>query len=357
MRKERNGTGPRRRSRIEGLPLAPPVAPVPPHGPPSEPPSEPPPDRHLASLEQKFQLVRDYVTKVVRGFSPGLFVWGSGGIGKSYTVVRQLDALGANHQVLNSRVTGWGLICHLEKYPGHVTLIEDAESMYRDPRAIGVLRSALDCQRREGDEGPIERWITWAGDASGKAPKRVLFSGGIIILSNAELPARPEVEALKTRIPCVRLDATDEELRALMRSVSAKGYSLNGYAMGPAECAEVCGFIEEQLYALRSPLSLRLLVNGYAAYLQWAAGLSGTHWHDMMRGEIREQAPQSFTRPVTIRKPPGRADRKAEHHRIVRDILARTGDPDGWLRMWGEQTSLGKSAFYERKREVECGAG
>ena len=132
------------------------------------------PDRHLESLERKLQLVRDYVTRVVNHLTPGLFVWGSGGIGKSYTVVRQRDDLGANHQLLNSRVTGWGLICNLERFPCQVTLIEDAESMYRDPRAIGVLRSATDCQRREDDVGPVERWVTWAGDSSARRSKRVL---------------------------------------------------------------------------------------------------------------------------------------------------------------------------------------
>jgi hypothetical protein len=83
----------------------------------------PPSDKHLVSLENKLQILRDYTIKVALGFSPGLFVWGNGGIGKSYTVVRQLDALEVNHQLLNSRISGFGLFCHLEKYPNHVTLV------------------------------------------------------------------------------------------------------------------------------------------------------------------------------------------------------------------------------------------
>jgi hypothetical protein len=348
-RTNRNGTGPRHRGGLERVLPATPLQAAEP------PPAVPPPaDRHLQSLERKLQLVRDYTTRVALGYSPGLFVWGAGGIGKSFTVVRQLDALEANHKLLNSRVTGWGLFCHLEKYPSHVTLIEDAESMFRDPRAVGVLRSALDCQRREGDRGPVERWVTWAGDSTARKTKQVLISGGIIVLSNAELPARPEVEALKTRIPCVHLTATDEELRALMRAVSARGYSLNGQTMTPAQCGEVCAYIEDQVHALRSPLNMRLLVNGYAAFIQWAAGLSGTHWHDMLRGEIREQAPQVFTEGVTIRRPPGRADRKAEHHRVVREILSQTADREERLRLWREHTGLEQSAFYARKAEVEA---
>lgn len=311
-------------------------------------------DRHLDSLDRKLQFVRDHTTSVARGYVPGLFVWGSGGIGKSFTVQRQLDALEVNHQTLNSRVTGWGLICHLEQYPSQVTLIEDAESMYRDPRAIGVLRSALDCQRREGDAGPIERWVTWAGDSSARKAKRVLFSGGIIILSNAELPAKPEVEALKTRIPYVHLAATNEELRALMGSVSAKGYTLNGHTLTPAQCGEVCAYIEEQMHMLRSPLNMRLLINGYAAFIQWAAGESGTHWHDMVRGQIREQAPQVFTRAVDIRKPASRAEKKAEHQRIVIEILAQATDREQRLALWRERTGLEHTAFYARKAEVEA---
>jgi hypothetical protein len=112
-------------------------------------------------------------------------------------------------------------------------------------------------------------------------------------------------------------------------------------------------FIEEQVHALRSPLNMRLLINGYAAYIQWAAELSGTHWHDMIRSEIREQAPPMFVQPVTVRKPLGRAERKAEHHRIVREILAQSGDAKERLRLWNERTGLEQSAFYARKVEVE----
>jgi hypothetical protein len=314
----------------------------------------PAPNKHLESLERKLQLIRDYTTRVALGLTPGLFVWGAGGIGKSYTVVRQLDALEANHQLLNSRVTGWGLFCHIEKYPAHVTLIEDAESMFGDRRAIGVLRSALDCQRREGDDGPIERWVTWTGDVNARKSKRVLYSGGIIVLSNTELPAGEDVSALKTRIPYIHLTATDEELRALMRSVAARGYALAGHKMTAGECAEVCEYIEQQMHMLSSRLSMRLLVNGYAAYIQWSAGLSGTHWHDMIRAEIREQAPQTFAEAVTVRRPRSRAERKAEHQQIVREILDQTEDREERLRLWRDRTGLEQSAFYARKAEVEA---
>src|SRR5262245_55901114 len=134
------------------------------------PASAPFSNKHLDSLEKKFQLVRTFTRAVAEHYMTGFFLWGSGGGGKTHTVTQQLANMEANYKVWNSRVTGWGLIHNLEKYPSHVHLVEDAESMYRDPRAIGVLRSALDGQRHESG-GPIERWVTWCGDSAAKKPK------------------------------------------------------------------------------------------------------------------------------------------------------------------------------------------
>lgn len=346
-RTNRNGTGPRQHSTLaQLLPIE-----VAPSAPPAPAPFS---NKHLESLEKKLQLVRTFTRGVAEHFMTGFFLWGSGGIGKTHTVTRELAALEANYKVWNSRVTGWGLINNLEKYPSHVHLIEDAESMYRDPRAIGVLRSALDGQRSESG-GPIERWVTWSGDSAAKKPKEVFFSGGIIILSNSELPShKPEVQALKTRLKTLQLAVTDEELRALMRSVSAKGFVLNGFSMTPEQCGEVCACVEEELHAMRSPLSMRLLIDGgFPAFVQHAMGNSGVHWRDVIRAIVREQSPQVFTRPVTVHKPPSRAERKAEQQQIVREILAQSDNREERLRLWRERTGLEQTAFYARKAEVE----
>ncbi len=40
----------------------------------------------LASFEKKLQLVRDRVVGAVEGYNSGVYIWGRGGTGKSYTV-------------------------------------------------------------------------------------------------------------------------------------------------------------------------------------------------------------------------------------------------------------------------------
>src|SRR5437867_3974952 len=95
---------------------------------------------HLATLETKLQLVRDYVGQVAGGYTTGLYLFGEGGIGKSFTVLQELDRLKADYKLFNSRMTGRGLYNALEKFPDSVHVLEDMEQITRDRGAQGVLR-------------------------------------------------------------------------------------------------------------------------------------------------------------------------------------------------------------------------
>src|SRR5688500_5939015 len=97
----------------------------------------------LASLELKLQLVRDRVRGVAEGYSNGLLLWGEGGTSKSYTVENALRDLAVSYKLTNSRLTARGLFDLLADYPDVVHVIEDAETLFDDKNAPGVLRSAL----------------------------------------------------------------------------------------------------------------------------------------------------------------------------------------------------------------------
>src|SRR5207237_9727708 len=100
-------------------------------------------DNALASHEKKMQLLCDLVTAVVKGFKNGLFLYGSGGTGKSFTVLGRLQSLQAGYQLHNSRMTAKGLFCTLKHAPDAVHVLEEMERITKDADAQGVLRSAL----------------------------------------------------------------------------------------------------------------------------------------------------------------------------------------------------------------------
>jgi hypothetical protein len=125
----------------------------------------------LADLDRKLQLVRDRVKAVGGGFQTGLFLCGAGGLGKSFNVFQQLDALSANYRIFNSRMTGKGLFRALERAPDAVHVLEDMERLTHDRDAQGVLRSALWAQPSR------EREVTWT---TAEGELRFAFHGGLM---------------------------------------------------------------------------------------------------------------------------------------------------------------------------------
>src|SRR5262249_26348669 len=107
--------------------------------------------QHLARYAEKTQAICDRTVNVIRGRATGLYVWGPGGIGKSYTIIRTLREQNANYRLHNSRMDGRGLFTALQRDPDAIHVCEDCEGMMRNHNVRGLLRSALWGQRRDGD--------------------------------------------------------------------------------------------------------------------------------------------------------------------------------------------------------------
>lgn len=301
-----------------------------------------------ATLETKFQLVRDYVNQVACGLTTGMYLYGEGGIGKSYSVITELESQKADFKVYNSRMTGRGLFNALEAFPDSVHVLEDMEQLLRDRGAQGVLRSALWGQRKNGGKGPMERPVTWS---TWRREHSIVFTGGIIMIANRPLDDLPELMALRTRIACIHLRATDAEMTALMRRVSLIGFEHRGSPMNPAECLEVCEFVVEQSRSLHRSLDMRMLVNSFKDFLAWRECDAGCHWRDMAATRLKER-PTSFEVQPDLGT---RADRKRRELEIAREIVASTTDRAERHRLWAERTDKSEPTLYRRLAEIERG--
>jgi hypothetical protein len=300
---------------------------------------------HLGELETKFQLVRDFTNQVVNGYTTGLCLYGAGGCGKSYTVIRELDRQRANYKLFNSRMTGRGLYNALERFPDSVHLLEDMEQIAHDPGARGVLRSALWGQRSEGQRGPLERTVTWS---TCRKEHTFIFTGGIIMTANKPMGDLPELQALKTRIACYHLRATDAELAALMRSVALAGFEHDDRSILPAECLEVCEFIIGQSRSLHRSLDMRLFANSLMDYLSWQECDAGCHWRDLAATRLRERATHFDSTPNLG----SRADRKRCDQDIARTIALETPDRRERFRLWFQQTGKSEPTLYRRLAKI-----
>jgi hypothetical protein len=296
----------------------------------------------LASLERKLQLVRDRVTAVATGYQTGLYLFGSGGLGKSYTVLGHLDQLDVPYKLFNSRMTGKGLFRALERAPDAVHVLEDMERLTKDHHAQGVLRSALWTQPGR------ERVVTWTTDTCGE--ERFVFRGGVIMIANRPLANLPELRAMATRISVLRLDVSDAELVALMRDLAAKGFrDGEKKLLEAAECEMVVEHLLRECRATGCPLDLRLLRNSYLDYLQWEADRSACGWMDLVASRVREAA-SHFREGVNALS---QEERRAHRRGVVRELLKQTADLEEQLRLYKERTGKSRADFFRRKNELQ----
>ena len=305
--------------------------------------------KYLTQLEQKFQMVRDYTASVATGRTTGFYLYGNGGCGKSYTIVGELDRLKVPYTLYNSRMTGRGLYNALEASPDAVHLLEDMEQLFRESGARGVLRRALWSQPTKNAHGQSERLVTWT---TYKTEHRFIFTGAIIMTANRPFPPVPELEAVKTRIAYMQLAVSDNELMALMRDLSGRGFREGPDVMDPKECSAVCEFIIEQCRGLNRSLDMRMLINGFRDYFQWRECQSGCHWHDLVATRVKE-------RPIALEEAKTHRDRavqKQEELAIAKEIKETTTCRDERRKLWEERTGKSEQTLYRRLGQLEKGS-
>ncbi|HEY7327642.1 MAG TPA: hypothetical protein VH592_08385 [Gemmataceae bacterium] len=298
----------------------------------------------LATLEKKLQVVRDFVTAVAKGFKTGLFLYGSGGVGKSFTVLSQLALLQACYQLFNSRITAKGMFLALKHASDAIHVLEDMERITKDADAQGVLRSALWAQPGH------ERVITWTTATEGM--QRVVFRGGLILISNRPLADMPELRAMATRIEVHRLDVTEAELTAMMNAMASQGYrQQDKLVIGPQECREITEHLLKECRTAGCPLDLRLQQKSFQTYLQWEADLTHCHWRDLIAASVREATHHFRHEANTL----PREARRTQRRNILRGIVSQTDDVQKQEALYRVQTGASRSDFFRRKREIDIG--
>jgi hypothetical protein len=152
---------------------------------------------------------------VANAIAPSLIVVGPPGLGKSFEVVRTLEAMGllrdADFFVLRGFTSARGLYEALYANNGRLTVIDDCDSALCDPTAIALLKGALD-----SDSVRTLSWLTAAKTAD-SFPKRFDFDGQIIFISNLALH---EIDApIQTRCLVIDLEMTRGEILDRMQTI------------------------------------------------------------------------------------------------------------------------------------------
>ena len=185
------------------------------------------------SINERFGFVTDMVTMLANGAQSSVVVTGPGGLGKSYTVAKSLDANGfkdittldaleigarinttKSYRVIKGYSTPKGLYRLLYENKDGVLVFDDCDSVLKDPVSLNLLKGALDSYSR--------RIISWRADIRDEdLPTSFEFKGRVVFISN--LSSSQIDQAIITRSMAVDLSMTTKQKIERMRHIMESG--------------------------------------------------------------------------------------------------------------------------------------
>lgn len=193
-------------------------------------------------INKRFEFVEKLVTMVATGVQPSAIITGEGGLGKTYTVTKTLEANGykdisdlADFEVgmlINMRkcftmVKGYstpkGLYRTLYENNKSIIVFDDCDSVLKDPVALNILKSALDSYGK--------RIISWNADMrDDDLPRSFNFEGRVIFISN--LDDGKIDQAIRSRSMMIDLSMTTDQKIERMETIAQSEEFLPEYDKG-----------------------------------------------------------------------------------------------------------------------------
>lgn len=172
-------------------------------------------------INERFSFVEKLVNMVASGIQPSAVITGEGGLGKTYTVTKTLEANGykdisdlADFQVgtiINTRkcftmVKGYstakGLYRTLFENNKSIIVFDDCDAVLKDPVALNLLKGALDSYGK--------RIISWNADMrDDDLPRSFNFEGRVIFISNMDQDRIDQ--AIRSRSMMIDLSMSPEQ--------------------------------------------------------------------------------------------------------------------------------------------------
>ena len=197
-------------------------------------------DEERATPEERFSDMKNYIYNVIAGIRPLALLCGAPGVGKTFRVMQAVKGSGKeqnrDYKLLKGKITPAALYVALHdfKNEGQLMIMDDCDSVFKDPDAINLLKAAYDSSD--------ERWVTWGisspipmseemanmcDDAvfndvkkRWEYPKEFLYEGGGIIITNFQ--AGGIDTAIRNRALICDLSFTTEEILELIRGLAPK---------------------------------------------------------------------------------------------------------------------------------------
>lgn len=170
----------------------------------------------LAEKNRKFSDVENLVDLIIEKTAPSLLLCGQPGIGKTRLTRNRFDVAklleGFDYKVVKGHGSALGLYNMLFENRQSSIILDDSDSIFKDPRGIQILKAALDSYDI--------RLVSWESPITNKRlnlPRSFEFEGSIIFVSN--ISVRNMDSAVYSRSLHYNLELKPNELLAFMYEI------------------------------------------------------------------------------------------------------------------------------------------
>lgn len=166
-----------------------------------------PPKTENWDINQKFDFLSHLTRMVINQTSVSLIITGEGGLGKTYTVMKELlkkrQVKNEDYHVVKGFSTAKGLFKTLFEQNGKLIIFDDCDEVLENVIAKNILKGALDSY--------ATREISWISTSmvDDGLPQTFEFTGRVIFISNKDQSSIEQ--AILSRSMCIDLTMSNED--------------------------------------------------------------------------------------------------------------------------------------------------
>ena len=291
--------------------------------------------RSMTRLERKQETLADMVRMICRKQYHALFATGFGGAGKTRVMTTVCEEEGQELVIFNSHVTALSLFQIVWEYRNSeaICLFDDADELFRNKPALGILRSCL--------YGQPDRIVTYnSTQLPDGIPSRFTTVARFMFSANQVPKKCPIFDAMTSRCLTYRMDVSNTEILEQFRAMSVDGWP----GCDSVQCEQVIDFIETE--AGNRQLSMRLLAPAIRIFKY--ASEQGTDWRPILQAQL-----QNLATPTTSTK---RISNRERDERIVREAMRKYESTVEQCDYYKSKSGKSQASFYRVLKRIRDAA-
>jgi len=205
-----------------------------------------------------FHTAIEYIKMVAKGYTNGLILKSSGGLGKTYITLTELEKVKEENQEINiiymntySTPLEFYQFLYKNNNKNTIIILDDFEGILTNPIGVSILKSAM---WSISDKRKLN-YLTTSDKRT--APEEFNFDSRMIFLVNS-LETNPELEAMITRCLYVELNFSYEQTVKIMYEIAKQPYK----ELSQEERIKIMDFIKERSNEA-TELNFRTLIKAF----------------------------------------------------------------------------------------------